>query len=502
MTPQAAQIKEHLTELLFRVPAMTAADGRDAILAMVRARGCDLPAPTGGNNRIVCYRLIEAAADLPGGLQHLANAVRRLDGTPLGDSFVDAVMSQLPSDFFTLNDRLDFVGEVAKLVRPDEMHMYYERVAGHACLTPIPDADTLVHELEELIADESPCHPLVLLTEEIAFRTRKRPLQKTASELSARLALLIDAWAGQERGGERDRLAERRKPKRKAWHTPDDVEHATLTLLLEPHVPRPESGYRLQVWMYRGDPQPEQRRTIDDPVTLSEIQREVIDQINQLMRELSRPKAIANVDLEFILPRSMLGYPIEDWVIMGDHITLGTQFQVVVRDADRLRHPVLWQPWQEKWRRVSGATRLGPDAPFSRWLTCLDPLRGPGELRLELLSKEFVSFGLTFPPEPEAGRIELDEALDAGVPVAVWPRDRCAHPVPASSTDTCAGAVFRKNLSREMAGRPLRDIPRLVRQARQARAVGASGLALLWDDADRIPPHVLLDAPQFRRPDE
>ena len=216
------------------------------------------------------------------------------------------------------------------------------------------------------------------------------------------------------------------------------------------------------------------------------------------MRELSRPKAIANVDLEFILPRSMLGYAVEDWVIMGDHITLGTQFQVVVRDGDRLRHPVLWQPWQEKWRRVSDA-EPGPGAPFSRWLTCLDAPRRAGELRLELLSGDCASFGLTFPPEPEAGRLELDEALDAGVPVAVWPRGRCAHPIPASPTDTCAGAEFRKNLSREMAGRPPRDIPRLVKEARQALAVGESGLALLWDDADRIPPYMLLDAPQYRR---
>ena len=263
---QAAQITEKLTELLTRVPAIVAPDGLDAILAMVRARGCDLPVPTGGNIRIVCYQLIAAAAVRPGALQYLANAVRRLDGTIPGDNFADEVMGQLPSDFFALADRLKFVEEVSNLVHPDETYMYYERIAGYACLVPIQDAETLVRELEELIADEKPSHPLVLLTEEIAFRTRKRSLRKTASELSDWLASLIDSSAGQERGGERARLAELRNEKRKVCHTSHDVERATLTLMLDPYVPRPDVGYRLQIWLYRSDPQPEQRRAIDDPL--------------------------------------------------------------------------------------------------------------------------------------------------------------------------------------------------------------------------------------------
>jgi vWA-MoxR associated protein C-terminal domain/Effector-associated domain 2 len=501
MNSQAAQITEDLAEMLARVPAIMAPDGLDAILTMVRARGCDLPTPTGGNTRIVCYQLMAAASVRPGALQYLANAVRRLDGTVLGDSFADEVMGRLPSDFFALADRLKFVDEVSRLIRQDEIYMYYERVAGNTCLVPIPDAEALVRELEELIPGEKPSHPLVLLTEEIAFRARKRSARKTASELSDHLASLIDSWAGQERGGERSRLAELRKEKRKACHTSHDVEHATLTLMLDPYVPMRGAGYRLQVWMYRSEPQPEQRCAIDDPLPLSEIQREVVSQIDTVMRELSRPKAVANVDLEFILPRSMLGYAIEDWIIVGDHITLGTQFQVVVRDGDRLRHPILWHPWQEKWRRVTDA-KAGTDAPISRWLTCLDAPRRAGEIRLELLGEEHVSFGLTFPPDLEAGRPELGEVLDAGVPVAVWPRGRCAHPIPARPTDICAGEEFRKNLCREMAGRPPKDIPRLVKEARQTRTVGDSGLALLWDDADRIPPHMQLDAPQYRRPNE
>jgi vWA-MoxR associated protein C-terminal domain len=502
LNSQSAQITEYLAGLLTHVPAIMMPDGLDAILTMVRARGCDLSTPTGGNMQIVCYQLITAAAVRPGALQYLASAVRRLDGTRLGDSFADEVARQLPSDFFALADRLKFVEEIAKLIRPDETYMYYERVAGSACLVPLPDADTLVRELEELIADDMPSHPLVLLTEEIAIQVRKRSLRKTASELSDQLASQIDSCAGQERGGERSRLAELRKENRRTCRTACDVERATLTLMLEPYVPRQDAGYRLQIWLYRGDQQPEQRRAIDAPLTLSEIEREVIDQIDLVVRELSRPKAVANVDLEFILPRSMLGYPVEDWVIMGrDHITLGTQFQVVVRDGDRLHHPILWTPWQEKWRRVP-SVKLTSDVVFSRWLTCLDAPSGAGELYRELLNKEYVSFGLTFPPELEAGRLELHDVLDAGVPVAVWPRGRCTHPIPARPADPCAGTEFKKNLCREMAGKPLRNMPELVREARRSGAVGVSGLALLWDDADRTPPYMLFDAPYYRRPDE
>jgi len=502
LNPRSAEITEYLAELLTRVPTIVTPDGLDAILTMVRGRGCDLPPPTGVNMRIVCYQLITAAAARPGALRYLANAVRRLDGTPLGDSFADEVARQLPSDFFALADRLKFIEEIAKLIQPDETYMYYERVAGSACLIPLPDAETLVRELEELIADDMPSHPLVLLTEEIAIQTRKRSPRKAATELSDQLASQIDSWAGQKHGGERSRLAVLRRENRSAHRTAHNAERATLTFMLDPYVPRRDSGYRLQIWLYRGGSQPEQRCAVDEPLTLSEIEREVISQIDLVVRELSRPKAVANVDLEFILPRSMLDYSVEDWGILGkNYITLGTQFQVVVRDGDRLRHPVLWTPWQEKWQRVSSA-KLTPDVLFSRWLTCLDAPRGAGELYRELLNTEYVSFGLTFPPEPQAGRLELHDALDAGIPVAVWPRGRCAHPIPASPSDPCIGVEFKKNLCRDMAGKPLRDIPELVREARRSGALGASGLALLWDDADRTPPYMLFDAPHYRRPDE
>jgi hypothetical protein len=500
--PQSADITESLAELLTHVPAIATPDGLDAILTMVRGRGIDLSMPTGVNMRIGCYHLIMAAAALPGALQRLASAVRRLDGTPLGDRFADEVARQLPSDFFALADRLKFIEAIARLIQPDETSMYYERVAGSACLIPLPDAGTLVRELEELISDDTSSHPLVLLTEEIAIQTRKRSFRKTASELSDQLASQIDSCTGREHGGERSRLAALRRENRGARRTAHDVERATLTFMLDPYVPRRDAGYRLQIWLYRGDSQPEQRCAVDDPLTLPEIEREVISQIDLAVRELSRPKAVANVDLEFILPRFMLGYSVEEWAIPGkNHITLGTQFQVVVRDGERLHSPLLWTSWQEKWRRVSSA-RLTPDILFSHWLTCLDTPRGAGELYRELLKTEYVSFGLTFPPEPQAGRLELHDALDAGIPVAVWPRGNCAHPIPASPADPCIGVEFKKKLCREMAGKPLRDVPELVLAARRSGALGESGLALLWDDADRTPPYMLFDVPQYRRPDE
>ena len=507
---RSAEITEHLAELLTRVPAITTPDGLDAILAMVRGRGCELPTPTGATTPIVCYQLVLAAAARPAALGFLAHAVRRLDGSAPGNSFVAEVARQLPSDFFALADRLKFIEEIERIIQPDEICMYYERVAGFDCDNPLPDAETLVHELEELIPDNARNHPLILLTEEIANGTSKILPRKAARKLSEDLAARIDGCTGLEHGGERSRLAALRRERpaaqrsqnrspRRAAH---DVERATLTFMLDPYVPRRDAGYRLQIWLYRGDSQPEQLCAVDDPVTMSEIEREVLGQIESVVPKLSRPGAVANVDLEFILPRSMLGYSVEDWAI-GEkkYMTLGTRYQVVVRDGERLRQPLLWTIWQEKWQRVSSA-KLTPDVLFSRWLTCLDAPRGPGELYRELLNNEYVSFGLTFPPEPYEGRLELYDALDAGIPVAVWPRGRCAHSVPANPADPCIGVEFQKNLCREMAGKPLRDIPGLVREARQSGALGASGLALLWDDADRRPPNMLFDAPRYRRPDE
>jgi hypothetical protein len=502
-----------LAELLERVPTMANADGRTFILERFREQRRELPELPSANLRIICYKVIDFAANLPGVLRWLAALVTSADGSEQARTFDSEVRSLLPSDVFGLDERLEFIDGVRRLTRPQQLNMYYERAAGEMFQAEFSDASDLVDELEELILDE-PCHPLILLTEEIAGNAKRMADRRAARGWSDRLARLIDASnasnasnAGkpQKDGEEREKLAALRKSRKsqgKKCGPPPGEEHASLVVKLDPFPPRPEDRYRLGMWLYRTGPSPQPEYAGDDELSLDAVQFQVINKLKELMLRLRKPGTRTEIDLEFFLPRDLLNFAVEDWAVSDDRVTLGTLYVVVVRDGDRLNNPLIWPPWQQKWTHVNdGETR--PDGPFSRWITCRDEPCRSGELYPLLLNDELVaSLGLTFPPPPGARRFELAEALNAGTPIAVWPRGRCAHPVPASAADVCQGVAFMDNLRRELAGRGLADLPALVRKLRRdlaAHGESRSGLALLWDDPDRlpIPGDSHLDAPQY-----
>jgi vWA-MoxR associated protein C-terminal domain len=510
MTERGYEARWFLAELLLNVPTVANDDGRKFILEIFRAKRPELPELPSANLRIICYKLVDFAANQPGALRRLAEIVTDADRSEQAGNFDSEVRRLLPSDIFGLDERLEFIEQVRNVTRPEQLNMYYERAAGEMFQTELSDAGDLVDELEELALDE-PCHPLILLTEEIARTVKGMSDRRAARGLSDRLARLIDASRPRSAGipqkddEEREKLALLRKSRKsqgKKCDAAPGTEHASLVVKLDPYVPRPEDGYRLSMWLYREKTTQEQRYVEDSPLSLDAIRGEVIRKLSELIRVLWKPATVTEIDLEFFLPRDLLNYPVEDWAGTEDYVTLGMQFVVVVRDGDRFNNPILWPPWQQKWTHVADSGSR-PGGPLSRWITCMDEPCRSGELYPSLLDDELVSsLGLTFPPHPGARRFELVEALNAGTPIAVWPRGRCAHPVPASAADACQGVTFMEGLRQELAGRGLADLPGLVRKLRRERAAhgeSSPGLALLWDNPDRlpVPGDSRLDAPQY-----
>jgi hypothetical protein len=503
MTKRDFAARQRLAELLERVPTMAQDDSRTAVLGMFRDRGYELPPLPAVSVQIICYQVIDFAARQAGALQQLSETVRWADRSSAAENFVDEVRHQLPGDFFALDDRLEFIGVLRDLIQPDELEMYYTRATRDICESRLLDVSDLVGELEELTSDD-PCHPLVFLTEEIAQRAKKLHDCKIARHWSYRLAGLIDSSKPQDSGEERAKLArlrESRKKSRKNRGPAPGVEPASLVVKLDPHVPRPEEGYKLSMWLYRAGPSPDRQLGANDtPLSLDAIRDEVIDKLSEVIVSLRKPGTFTEISLEFFLPRDLLDYAVENWLVK-DQLTLGTQFVVVIRDGDRLNSPALWPPWQQKWMRVADSGSR-PEGPFSRWITCMDEPCRPGELSPSLLlAEDLISLGLTFPPPPSARRLELMEALNAGTPIAVWPRGRCAHPVPASTGGPCQGVAFMESLSQELAGRAVTELPALVQELRRKRAAAGDsrpGLALLWDNPDRLPiSSTQLDAPPY-----
>ncbi|HEX6521626.1 MAG TPA: hypothetical protein VF070_16730 [Streptosporangiaceae bacterium] len=494
MTVRIAEIQERIAILLADISIIEHEDSRITVLNGLRDREYDVPELPRGTTRVVCSYLTREAARQPGMLQQLAHVVSVLDESLNARRFVAEVRKQLPGDFFALEEGLKFVDEVATFIELDELQMYHRQVVGDVSQEELEDAADLIRELADLPAADQ-CHPLIMLTEQIAVRSKRRGARKAAHGWSDRMAELIDASPRKPSPPERAKLAALRKAQPRKVRTGCDDEQATLMLLLDPYGPRPEVSFLLNAWLFREGMDPVRQYAPHAPFDIGDVRLEVGKQVRRVIRQLTQPGSVAHVQVEFFVPRSLMDEAVEDWVMRDDGVTLGTQCIVVIRDRDRLRDEILWPSWQRKWRRVTTA-RSRPGVGFSRWITCADAPCPPGELRHRLSGEEFISLGLTFPPG--SSRHELGDALTAGTPVAVWPRQRCAHPVPARSTDSCLAASFQENVCRRLAGKKLAEYPRLVWELRKAAGPNGDGpgLALLWDDADRLPPDFQLDAPQ------
>lgn len=220
----------------------------------------------------------------------------------------------------------------------------------------------------------------------------------------------------------------------------------------------------------------------DEPRTISEI-------VAMLPELLSRAHAdslggVENLTLEFILPRSLIGHPVDQWEIddaLPSH--LGTNYPVVVRSLDRMSRRELHGRWRRRWNWLTANGHLNhPDA--THWLFN-DGARTPRELFANFLIDDFpVAVAMTFPPRDEASLTsdELTAALYAGIPVMLWCRD------------TRLADTFADKIRATLAEHGLLELlSQVLRFRRLADSGGADvphfghHLTLLWDDASRLP---------------
>jgi vWA-MoxR associated protein C-terminal domain len=199
---------------------------------------------------------------------------------------------------------------------------------------------------------------------------------------------------------------------------------------------------------------------------------------------------VLRIDLEFVVPRILLSKPIEEWADWDAQCQqLREQFVVVVRDLERQKNRMLRLQWRRKWQHMVNNAN-GPGAEMSRWITCADPERKPGQLQRELGPDAFFAVGLTFPPEPGIPGFRFDEVLNAGTPIAIWPWRRCEHGEAAwrQGDEPCTGILFKEDLRGRLADVDFKDLPQLALDLWIEAADESGGcLTLLWDDPGRTP---------------
>lgn len=488
-----------LFELLWDIPVMQSDDSRRSVLEEMRRRGVDLGPSTAANGRLHCAEIISAALRKRGALRSLAEFLYRVDDSAL--DFLEKVEELLPTDFLSVAERRQLIAELSPYVAQQELITYYRDATSDVAPRQFADLDDLVRELEQVMADE-PGHPLVRLAESIADRTRGKRASKAARRWSNLLAQRIDADAvGSAAGAQQRYLAERRKSKAKPLSR--KLDRAALVLRLE------QSGfgrdhYLFTAWLYLGDSFVDTMYGSHDPLVLDGVRLALIKALEQaFVRADQADRKVRQMDLEFAVPRDLLCYPFEQWTFSeAAYTVLADRFIVVVRDLIRQRGVTRYTGWESKWEHLTQNGHVSP-AQIYRWITCADEPGAPGDLYRQLRGDDCVSLGLTFPPRDSPHPVDFAEALDAGTPVAIWPR-WCEHTRAWTAGDTPARFAFREELSRRLAGRQLTELPRIVLEMRSEQP-GAeqprAGLTLLWDEPGRWPepPDFNLDAPASTR---
>lgn len=186
--------------------------------------------------------------------------------------------------------------------------------------------------------------------------------------------------------------------------------------------------------------------------------------------------------IEFASPVSLFNQPYESWYVDREDGIRMRAYPVVVRDVQRMnpasvRRDLTLKRWRLMRERGIAALEAVPcrtdhtDEEFQDWL---DDDEECGVI--------------AYAGTPSRGR--LNAALNAGIPVMVWPRSVCA----SAAHDDCRGARTLAALTAALTGTHPDRLPRAVMLLRKNARVRHAGddhcgrdLALVWDDPARMP---------------
>jgi hypothetical protein len=254
--------------------------------------------------------------------------------------------------------------------------------------------------------------------------------------------------------------------------------------------------YLLSIWLQHGTPHGLVGRGLmthdDQPLTIDEIPGYIGTHLRRVVGGQLGP--IGPLTIEFVVPYYLLNGSFDQFRIMLDGPqTLGSAHPLVLRSLDRLHRDVIHHRWRTRWLWLDTHQH-----EFDHRATKFINLQGTAvddELQQHNDYSTEIPVCLVLAARGR-GRADaalinaIKDSLDLGMPVVLW----CRAPR--------LNQQFLAEMSNQLHGRPLVEIPAMVQRMRQLAArsdnssdqVGAN-ISLLWDEAVRLP---LTDA--FRAP--
>lgn len=383
--------------------------------------------------------------------------------------------AETDSSLLAPESEAELLGLLARLPRPDPAVLagWYLACAGaplSATARPLRELRDVALELDRLMHQPDRPHPVIIFAEMLADR---HPAD--AAELRE--------WATAEAAnqGRRDLLVAWRKKKTALadeGSAGTETDPWSVVVRIAPDSAHGSTRYTYTIWQH--DRHIVQVAREDTPVPLPEIIARLKEKLHQVLGDLSGGHPI----VEFFLPRELFTEPVHLWPFRNDR-PLGRRYPVVIRDGDRFSNNEDREHAKSKWDWLAKQT----NTPL-HWLDCAGQLTSGLPTGMDLndwfeASDTRAALGVHVPaPVHDTA---LEDAMDAGVRVAIWRPAACAcHPAGPTPLPACPAQVFQQSASTHISPHPLHRLPAEFKQLRLTPGP-LRDAAFLWDNPHRGP---------------
>lgn len=251
--------------------------------------------------------------------------------------------------------------------------------------------------------------------------------------------------------------------------------------------------WMVDAWQWRGQP----LACNHGPFERGEIEKAVREIVRLVKKKQSDDEDDDDSTLmvELIVPRELFSMDLTKWKISLGRFqgTLVRQHPVVFRWLDRIDDPGEYRkPWKRKWKALQNVKDC-LECEGLKWLAS-DSVCTPDELIDQLVDPArglCLALGFELPDTTDEENDLLTAALAAGTPVALWvpEPDGELQDLKVQFRELCQEAKFRDLVK----NRKLTLLPQHIWDLRKAAAKEeplhpGHHLAILYDDATRVPP--------------
>lgn len=460
------------TAILAESPVLADAMGRSLVIEELRHAVGRLDFARSAGSRVELLSLVRACAEQPHGLAALADVVALFD-PHAGQRLRAAIALAEPQVLLRADERHTLLDLLARVPSAD-LAAAYRSTIGRFGPALAPAADTpaaFVELLEDAIGPAGDAPPVLRFVLFLAARLHEPPsgpLREWATTVAHRLSVPADQM---------------RRGREAAADHPSST--ATLTCLQFELMPDglDSDRFLLLARIQREDHTGMMLHSDDQPRRLDDVRQQTVRLVAEVTGRLAPGDPLR---VEFFLPSSLLGLPVDQW---SDDVepSIGVRYPVVVRSIDRVHSLHLRHRWELRWGRLL-AQRQALVADVAFWLERPSRISAT---RNDLLAAEPILVAMAAGPNDRGRRCEPEVAavLSAGVPAMLWSRNG-GDP----------GAV-RRAIADHIGPATMADLWLAVSQIR-ADATPADphhvghDLSLLWDDPALLPPTQRLSAPQ------